>query len=165
MDTIGSTHYGVGKFITRLLNPLTQNDYSLKDSFETAERIRANIPDSLYDEGYVLVSFDVKSLFTNVPLKKTIDVILDRVYNQRLINTKLKKRTLKKLILDTCNKTAFLANGIIYEQIDGVSMDASWGLVLSIIIMTEIERPSSITWSMMAPSSFMQDTWTTHSLC
>ena len=140
VDTIGSTHYGVGKFITRLLNPLTQNDYSLKDSFETAERIRANIPDALYDEGYVLVSFDVKSLFTNVPLKKTIDVILDRVYNQRLINTKLKKRTLKKLILDTCNKTAFLANGIIYEQIDGVSMGASLGPVLANIIMTELER-------------------------
>ena len=25
VDTIGSTHYGVGKFITKLLNPLTQN--------------------------------------------------------------------------------------------------------------------------------------------
>ena len=140
VDTIGSTHYGIGKFITRLLNPLTQNAYSLKDSFETAERIRSNIPDSLYDKGYVLVSFDVKSLFTNVPLKKTIEVILDRVYNRKLINTNLKKRTLKKLILDTCNKTAFLANGIIYQQTDGVSMGASLGPVLANIIMTELER-------------------------
>ena len=140
VDTIGSTHYGVGKFITKLLNPLTQNDYSLKDSFEAAHRIRNDIPDSLYDEGYVLVSFDVKSLFTNVPLKKTIDVILDRVYNQRLVTTNLKKRTLKKLIEDTCNKTAFLANGTVYEQIDGVSMGASLGPVLANIIMTELER-------------------------
>ena len=122
VDTIGSTHHGIGKFITRLLNPLTQNAYSLKDSFETAERIRSNIPDSLYDQGYVLVSFDVKSLFTNVPLKKTIEVILDRVYNRKLIKTNLKKGTLKKLILDTSNKTAFPANGIIYQQTDGVSM-------------------------------------------
>ena len=76
VDTIGSTHYGVGKFITKLLNPLTQNAYSLKDSFEAAEKIRA-IPRNLYNEGYVLVSFDVKSLFTNVPLRKTVDVILD----------------------------------------------------------------------------------------
>ena len=75
-----------------------------------------------------------------MPLKKTIDVILDRVYNQRLITTNLKKRTLKKLILDTCNKTAFLANGIIYEQTDGVSMGASLGPVLANIIMTELER-------------------------
>ena len=86
------------------------------------------------------MSFDVKSLFTNVPLKKTIDVILDRVYNKKLITTKLKKRTLKKLIMDTCNKTAFMCNNVIYEQKDGVSMGASLGPVLANIIMTELER-------------------------
>ena len=138
-DTIGSTHYGVGKFITKLLNPLTQNQYALKDSFEAAERIRA-IPDHLYEEGYQLVSFDVKSLFTNVPLNKTINVILDRVYKEKLVSTNLKKRTLKKLIVDTCSKTAFLCDNVIYEQKDGVSMGASLGPVLANIIMTELER-------------------------
>ena len=139
VDTIGSTHYGVGKFITSLLNPLTQNEYHLKDSFDAAEKIK-NIPDHLYDEGYKLVSFDVKSLFTNVPLNKTIQVILDRVYNKKQITTTLKKRTLKKLILDTCSKTAFSFGGTIYEQKDGVSMGASLGPVLANIIMTELER-------------------------
>ena len=115
VDTIGSTHYGVGKYLTKLLNPLTQNDHVLKDSFEAARRIRNGVTEQMYEEGYVFVSFDVKSLFTNVPLSKTLDVILDRVYNQRLITTKLKKRTLKKLILDTCTKTVFLANGKILE--------------------------------------------------
>ena len=140
VDTIGSTHYGVGKYLTKLLNPLTQNEHVLKDSFEAARRIRNGVTEQMYEEGYVLVSFDVKSLFTNVPLSKTLDVILDRVYNQRLVTTKLKKRTLKKLILDTCTKTVFLANGKILEQIDGVSMGASMGPVLANIIMTELER-------------------------
>ena len=139
VDTIGSTHYGVGKFITKLLNPLTQNEYHLKDSFDTAEKIK-NIPSHLYDEGYKLVSFDVKSLFTNVPLNKTIQVILNRVYTEKLIPTTLKKRILKKLILDTCSKTAFLCGGTIYEQKDGVSMGASLGPVLANIIMTELEK-------------------------
>ena len=139
IDTIGSTHYGVGKFISKLLNPLTQNAYSLKDSFEAADRIRS-IPPELYSNGYKLVSFDVKSLFTNVPLRKTINVILDRVYNQNVIPTTLKKRTLKKLILDTCSKTAFTCNNVILEQIDGVSMGACLGPVLANIIMTELER-------------------------
>ena len=111
----------------------------MKDSFDAAARIGA-ISDGLYDEGYTMVSFDVKSLFTNVPLQKTIDVILDRVYNQQRIQTNIKKRTLNKLIQDTCNKTAFTANGVIYEQTDGVSMGASLGPVLANIIMTELER-------------------------
>ena len=51
IDTIGSTHYGVGKFISNMLNPLTLNNYNLKDSFEAADRIES-IPKHLYDEGY-----------------------------------------------------------------------------------------------------------------
>ena len=139
VDTIGSTHYGVGKFISKLLHPLTQNQYHLKDSFDAAEKI-SGIPRQLYDDGYRFVSFDVKSLFTNVPLNKTIEIILDRVYNKKVISTALKKRTLKKLMKDTCSKTAFMYDGIIYEQIDGVSMGAALGPVLANIIMTEMER-------------------------
>ena len=139
MGTIGSTHYGVGKFISKLLHPLTLNAYHLKDSFETAEKIKA-IPEHLLQEGYRFVSFDVKSLFTNVPLSKTIQIIMDRVYKEKAIPTSLKQRTLKKLIKDTCSKTAFMFDGTIYEQIDGVSMGAALGPVLANIIMTELER-------------------------
>ena len=70
IDTTGTTHYGVGKYLANLLNPLTTNEYTFRDSFDAAEKIRA-IPKTLFDEGYVYVSFDVESLFTNVPLKRT----------------------------------------------------------------------------------------------
>ena len=67
-------------------------------------------------------------------------IILDRIYKENALATKLKRRTLKKLIVDTCTKTAFSANGQIYEQIDGVSMGSSLGPVLANIIMTELEK-------------------------
>ena len=85
-------------------------------------------------------SFDVKSLFTNVPLQRTINIILDRVYNNKLIATQLKKRTLKKLIKDTCSKTVFSANNKLYQKIDGVSMSSSLGPLHANIIMTEMEK-------------------------
>ena len=56
-----------------------------------------------------------------------------------IITTMLNKQTLKKLILDTCSKTAFSCGDVIYEQIDGVSMGACLGPVLANIIMTELE--------------------------
>ena len=76
------------------------------------------------------------SLFTNVPLRKTVHIIPNRVYYQKLINTSLSERSLKKLILDTCQKTALSFNNILYEQIDAVSMGESLGSVLANIIMT-----------------------------
>ena len=34
-----------------------------------------------------MVSFDVVSLFTNVPLDETIDIIIKRIYDNKEINT------------------------------------------------------------------------------
>ena len=43
--------------------------------------------------------FDVSSLFTNVPLDYTIDIILRRIYTQREIETSIKKKELKDLLI------------------------------------------------------------------
>ena len=42
-------------------------------------------------EGYEMISFDVISLFTNVPLDITIYMILKKVYDDKLINTSIKR--------------------------------------------------------------------------
>ena len=51
--------------------------------------------------------------------------------------TSLSKRSLKKLILDACQKTTFSFNNKMYEQVDVVSMGGSLGPVLANIIMIE----------------------------
>ena len=78
----------------------------LKYSFDAATQIK-NIPQELFDQGYRFVSFDVVSLFTNVPLQKTINIVLKKVYVEKVINTIIQKNTMRKLIKDTCEKTAF----------------------------------------------------------
>ena len=93
----------------------------------------------MFENGYQYISFDVESLFTNVPIKRTVDLILKRIYTDKLVSTNLKKCTLNKLILDTCTKTAFSFNNKLYQQKDGVSMGSSLGPVLANIIMTELE--------------------------
>ena len=122
-----------------MLQPLTYNDYNLEDSFDAVKRIRS-IPPELFDDDYQFVSFDVQSLFTNVPVIKTINIILDRVYNKELINTNLQKRTMKKLLLDSRTKTAFSFDNVLYEQCDVVSMGSSLGPVLANITLTEFEN-------------------------
>ena len=62
----------------------------------------------------------MESLFTNDLIKQTVDIILRRIYQDRAILTNLKKQTLKKLILDTYSKTAFLFNNKFYQQNDGI---------------------------------------------
>ena len=78
---------------------------------------------------------NVVSLFRKVPLWKAVNIIFDYVHNQNLIKTTLSKKVLQKLILDSCQKTTFSANYIILEQKDGVSIEASLGLIMVNIIL------------------------------
>ena len=118
MDTTNAPYSGTAKF---LLNLLTLNNFTVKDSFDAAYKIQ-QISKELFDSGYKIVSFDVILLFTNAPLAKTINIILKRLYNENLFTTNLTKRTMKKLLKHACSKTAFTFNDKTYKQVDGVSM-------------------------------------------
>ena len=83
----------------------------MKDLFEAVNHVQ-DTPSSLIVSGYKYVLFDVESLFTNVPIKKTIDVILTQIYNDHTISTNFQMRS---LILDTYTKIAFSFNNLIYE--------------------------------------------------
>ena len=98
IDTTNTPYYKTGQYLSSLLQPLTINDYFLKDSFDTANKIKS-IPSEIFEDGYQFGSFDIEFLFTNVSFNKTINIILDRIYRQKLLKTNLKKKTMKKLLL------------------------------------------------------------------
>ena len=66
-------------------------------------------------------------------------MILKRLYEDKVIRTTLRKRTMKKLIIDlTVKQHSF--NNKIFKQIDGVLIGSGLCLVLRNIIMTELEN-------------------------
>ena len=56
---------------------------------------------------YKMVSFDVKSLFTNVLLEKTFDITIERIYDRKEINTQITRPEIKEL-LTLCTKMYIL---------------------------------------------------------
>ena len=67
VGTCGTFYYETAKFLASYLLPLTENEYSIKTVTDFAERL-SNRTD---DDDEVLVSYDVSSLFTEVPLDET----------------------------------------------------------------------------------------------
>ena len=49
--------------------------------------------------GYQTVSFDIVSLFTNVPLEETINIIIKRIYDKNKINTNIQKTENERFII------------------------------------------------------------------
>ena len=89
---------------------------------------------------HLLVSFDVKSLFTHVPLDETIEIILNRIYWKNETSTDTTKNEMKGL-LNLCTKSVhFTFDDNIYVQNDGVLIVSPLGPVLAKIFMIESEQ-------------------------
>ena len=91
-------------------------------------------------EGFPMVSFDVKSLFTNVPLETTIDIILRRIYTNHELTTSLTKKEMKEILLLCTKNVHFTFNGQIYIKVDRVAMRCPLAPLLAHIFMIELER-------------------------
>ena len=62
---ISTFNYNLPRFLCDLLSPVVPNDYSCKDTFYFVSQIKnANL------FKIFLVSYDVTSLFTNIPLQR-----------------------------------------------------------------------------------------------
>ena len=90
-----------------------------------------------------MVSFDVESLFTNVPLDYAINFTLERIYKNKELDILILENDLKKLLELCYNSTKdniFLFNGILYQQVDVVAMGRPLGLLLANIFMSHVEK-------------------------
>ena len=86
-----------------------------------------------------MISFDIKSLFTNVALNETIDIILTKVYDENKIDTKIPKSILKQLLYLWMKHVPFKLKDEIYIQCDRVAMGSPLGPLLANIFMISLE--------------------------
>ena len=96
-------------------------------------------------------SFDVVSLFTNIPLEETVDICLNRLYANTDKVSNISRTNLKKMILYASKESHFLLDGKIYDQIDGVSMGSPLGPILANIFMCYLETTAMSTYLGILP--------------
>ena len=89
-----------------------------------------------------MVSFDVVSLFTNMPLEDTINMILRRIYEKKEIVTDILKCEMRELLYLCTKNVHFALNNKIYIQNEGVVMGSPLGPVLAIVFKVELETVS-----------------------
>ena len=86
-----------------------------------------------------MISFDVKPLFTNVPLEETINIALDRIYHRKEIDVSISKNDMRNLLLLFTKNVHFCFGGDIYQQNDGVVMGPPLGSVPAGIFIVELK--------------------------
>lgn len=104
-----------------------------KDNIHNSEHFVQIIKGNKLDPVNILVNCGVKSLFTNVSVSKTIEIIQERGFSTEMI------QFLKAVI----NSNVFTINGKYYRQNDGMTIDSRLGQIFANIFMEKIDEPIS----------------------
>ena len=131
VSAIGSPTYALAKHLTFLLQPyIGQTDTYVKDSTHFISKIK----DLTLEENDRLVSFDVVSLFTKVPLNDAMGHI-QQIFPEDI----------SRLFKHCLTTTYFSYDGKFYEQTEGVAMGSPLSPVVANFFMEKLEQQALST--------------------
>ena len=125
MSAIKTPTHKLAKFLIPLLEPITTNMYTIKNSFEFSKEIADQ------DPGLFMASLDVESLFTNIPFEETISVCYDSLFSNNAKVNNINRINFEKLLRAALQNNFFNFQGKIYKQIDGLAMNSPLGPTLA----------------------------------
>lgn len=140
LSAINTPEYFMAKWFENQLKPYLIDKYSVRSSADFVEELR-HIKPSPDD---ICVSFDICSLYTNVPLSEVIDDITSTVFSDsttsRIFNDdpKVTPKIFKNM-LRLCSESVFLYNTGVYQQCDGVAMGSPLAPLLANWFVVSIE--------------------------
>ena len=137
IDQAGTYLYNAAKVISNYLKPLTKNQYSIRDTQSFPTTIKS-LPSLKEDEEDV--SYDVESLFTNIPVQEIIEYIINQIYVYDKIKPICNKLIFKRLLLKITTEVSFTIEGNFFKQIDGCTMGGPLSVTLSDIFMVKMEN-------------------------
>ena len=97
-----------------------------------------------------MASFDIDSLFTNIPLQETIDLCAENLFQDRTRVDNLSKDSFRELLARTLSESLTLFDQQFYKEHDGVAMGSPLGSTLSNVFLCYHEK----IWLQNCPSEF-----------
>ena len=90
VSNMGTATYQLAKYLAKLLSPLSQSQYTVKSTKDLIQKIHnVTVPHGFN------ISFDVKSMFSSIPLEEAINVALNRIYHRKEIVISISKNDMR----------------------------------------------------------------------
>ena len=121
---MGTYNYNLYKFLTDLVDSIIPTSHCTKDSFTFCEGIKRMSATNRF-----LIYYNVCSLFPSIPLKETIKIAANLLFNIIWVQTLLEPN--QKIFLICSIRYIFSLPGTFHDQIDDVVMGSPLGPVLA----------------------------------
>ena len=139
LSTVCSTQRPVAEYLKSLLQPVQEkySNFCTTDSFNFVSEIKS----VLTSKNSFMCSYDIKSLFTNIPLKEVTKICADTLYDDENITPPpfCKSVFIKLLEFSTCG-VAFSFNDTMYRITDGLGMGNVLSSLLANIYVGYLEQ-------------------------
>ena len=137
IDQTGTFTYYAAKVISNYLRPLCKNEYSINDTQKFPNTLSSTPPLQDDEED---VSYDVESLFTNIPIEETINYIIEQIYVHKKLMPICSKLIFRRLLIKLATECTFKFNSRFLKQVDGFTVGGPLSVTFSDIYMVKIEN-------------------------
>lgn len=135
ISQVTSPMYKISKQLDNIIKPYIPKKYSIHSRDEFLEILQTTRPQGL------LASLDADSLFTNVPVEETIEIILKNVYHGSEPAPSIPKLILEKLLRCCTTESPFRSpDNKLYYQSNGIAMGSPLGPTFSEYYMCDLEN-------------------------
>ena len=107
VSSIGTPFYKLAKFLIPEISQYATNEYTLHNSYDFFDNIRHMNLKNKY-----IVSMDIESLYTNIPVRETIDILTNLIYENDNSFRNMSKLNFKKMLECITSNTFFIFNNI-----------------------------------------------------
>ncbi|MCP3661020.1 MAG: hypothetical protein GY696_00765 [Gammaproteobacteria bacterium] len=136
ISAVRSFNYNVGKFLVWILSPyMDKCDSYIRNSAHLVEELSLMQPDQSF-----LASFDVSSLFTNVPVAEAVNLSMDLITQDDDTRNFIPSPELRRLFEFSTSYCNFQFAGQNFDQVDGLAMGNPLAPPLAHLFMVKIEK-------------------------
>jgi hypothetical protein len=134
-----SMTYNLAKFIAKVLRPLVgKSERHLKNSQDLVNKLRG----VTLSNNQSLISYDVTSLFTNVPVDESVSIIRNKLSEDATLKdrTSLSADQIADLLSLCLKTTYFVYQGQFFKQVEGAAMGSPVSPIVADLFMEHFEE-------------------------
>ena len=139
VSSTGTVTHNTAKELAKILKPLvglsSHHVHNTKDFIDHIKEVRLR-------QGESIISYDVTSLFTSVPIQPVLNIIHQRLTTDQDLKNRT-SMTIKHIInlLEFClNSASFVFQGQYYQQMEGAAMGSPLSPIVANIFMEQFEK-------------------------
>ena len=152
ISMVGTAEYHLAKYLDTFIKPNINTLHSVNSTSAFIEKL----DEFQFSDGDQLVSYDVSSLYTNVPLDESIELISNKIYSSDSLARPPFPKTVFVKLLKFSTSGLFMYKNSLFRQVDGVAMGSPLGPSIANFFLGHLEENKLFTNGNINPKLYVR---------